>query len=194
MSATNRSKRGGDGVDFFETPAWCVDLLLDRVSLPMGGEWLEPSAGDGAIIRAVRRVRPDVKWVAVESDGRRWRELDLLGVRVRPLDFLSLSPARVRWQVCLGNPPYRDAEGFVRQGLKQADEVVFLLRLGFLAGQKRAALYREHGTPDVYVLPRRPSFTGRSTDSADYAWMRWKADGSQEGRVVRLDSPAEVAT
>lgn len=188
MSATNRSKSGGDGVDFFETPAWCVDLLLERVPLP-DGEWLEPSAGNGAIIRAVRRLRPGQVFGAVESDPRRWKGLRALDVALRPLDFLVLMPPqRGRWDLCIGNPPYTQAEAFVRKGLTLAREVVYLLRLGFLAGQKRAALYREHGTPDVYVLPRRPSFTGRGTDSADYAWMRWTADRSQEGRVVRLET------
>lgn len=50
-----------------------------------------------------------------------------------------------------------------------------LLRLNFLGSQRRAAWLRAW-TPDVYVLPRRPSFTGRGTDSCEYAWCVWHED------------------
>lgn len=64
MSATGRSDvRRLD--DFYATPAWCVRRLLEGVN-PPGGLWLEPCAGDGAIIRAVEEMRADVKWHAVE--------------------------------------------------------------------------------------------------------------------------------
>lgn len=59
MSATGRGAVRHER-DFYSTPAWCVDRLLDdilpqiRVSRPDGVEtWLEPCVGSGAIVEAV---------------------------------------------------------------------------------------------------------------------------------------------
>lgn len=34
---------------------------------------------------------------------------------------------------------------------------------------------RSH-TPDIYVLPNRPSFSGKGTDSIEYAWFVWRKE------------------
>jgi hypothetical protein len=38
-------------------------------------------------------------------------------------------------------------------------------------------------TPDVYVLPNRPSFTGGSTDSIEYAWFVWRTRAARSGTI-----------
>lgn len=90
----------------------------------------------------------------------------------------------------LTNPPYVLAEQFVRRARRWCPnaELMFLLRLGFLVSKERAKFYAEMGTPDIYVLPNRPSFTGDGkTDGADYAWFHWKAGEHNEiGRVYIL--------
>ncbi len=58
MSATNRGRQRSPADDH-PTPEWCVRRLVEAVDLP-GSRWLEPAAGDGAIVRAVGRV--DVAW------------------------------------------------------------------------------------------------------------------------------------
>src|SRR6185312_5530279 len=55
-----RIEPDGDG-----TPAWCVHRLLEHCDLP-AGRWLEPCAGEGAVIRAVSEVRRDVTWSAID--------------------------------------------------------------------------------------------------------------------------------
>ena len=64
MSSTNRGGKRQD-LDVYPTPAWVVDRLLEVVDFP-GGRWLEPCAGDGAIMRAVNAWRADVRWDACE--------------------------------------------------------------------------------------------------------------------------------
>jgi hypothetical protein len=175
--------------DAYETPAWCVEEFFAARGMPDGPYWLDPCVGSGAILRAVQRLSPD--------RARYWRGVELRGEEeVAPspwpveccveiawrTDFLTWHPRCARpnpFDVAIMNPPYRLAEEFVRKALTVSREVVVLLRLGFLASQKRAEWLREC-PPDVYVLPKRPSFTGKGTDATDYAWMVWRSDPGEE--------------
>jgi hypothetical protein len=98
-------------------------------------------------------------------------------------DFLTSSAQTARhFSAVVTKPPYSLAEDLLRRALEISDHVVLLLRLNFLASDKRAALMRAN-TPDVYVLPNRPSFNGHGTDSIDYAWFHWRAGGNGEGSL-----------
>lgn len=95
MSATNRSPRGGAGVDAFHTPPWAVARLLEAVQLPVTDRpWLEPCAGDGAIVRAVQ-AHPGfdrVRWAVVElREDMREPLAQLPGLITPPIvgDFLT---------------------------------------------------------------------------------------------------------
>lgn len=184
MSATNRGGKRSPA-DFYATPEWCVRRLLDAIDLP-GGEWLEPAAGDGAIIRAT--ARPDVNWSAWElrSEERAALCNALPKDRVHIEDFLEASAAgrlgNRRYSVAITNPPFRLAQDFIDSCLQCADQVVMLLRLNYLASKSRWDFMSGH-TPDVYVLPSRPSFTGGGTDSIEYAWFVWGKARRSEGRV-----------
>lgn len=183
MSATNRGTVRIEG-DAYYTPGWCVDALLNAVPLP-GGVWLEPACGDGAIIRAVSEFphRDDViTWRALDIDGRGFGRVPCSAMVG---DFLQYEPFE-RFDVAITNPPYTLAMDFVQKALEHASVVVMLLRLPWLASQKRSAWLKEH-CPDVYVLPKRPSFTGGATDATDYAWMVWTQLPQRTGRVQILD-------
>lgn len=187
MSSTNRGGKRSPA-DFYPTPAWCVHRVLDALPLP-GGHWLEPGAGDGAIIDATAGVRSDVTWHAVElrDDCLPALRERCGAARVRHGDFLAADAplSRPRYDVLFTNPPYSAAQGFLERGLAIADHVVLLLRLNFLASAKRAALMRERA-PDVFVLPNRPSFTGHGTDSVEYAWFHWPAEHRGVGTITVL--------
>ncbi len=193
MSATGRSGVRQEN-DFYETPAWSVQRLLERVDLP-GGRWLAPCAGRGAIQRAVAQVRTDVTWLAnelVEEHARSLFEIPTVE-QVYVGDFMaSAELARASWNapVVLDNPPYRLAEAVLRRAWQIAPHalVALLLRLNFAASDDRAGLMQAH-PPDIYVLPNRPSFRvvertivkdGRevkrtaTTDATEYAWFIWE--------------------
>jgi hypothetical protein len=146
--------------------------------------WCEPAAGDGAIVRAVNQKVLETTWIAVERDRKTSERLAGLfdGFdQVLVDDFLEVPAARFKFrpEVVIGNPPYSLAEAFVRRSrsLWPGAQVMFLLRLGFLASAERASLWADAGHPDVYVLPDRPSFTGDGrTDGADYAWYVWGSE------------------
>jgi hypothetical protein len=99
---------------------------------------------------------------------------------------------RTQWPsatLLVTNPPYSLAAEFIQRALeryRKSIDCAFLLRLNYLGSQKRAAFHREHPS-DVFVLPRRPSFTGKGTDATEYAWFVWGP--GRGGRWSILDVP-----
>lgn len=183
MSTTGRGSERREA-DFYPTPGWVTERLLQNVALP-GGMWLEPSAGEGHIIRAADRG--DVTWTAVELRDGCAPVLRPMCQHLVTMDFLGWIPRNGgRFDLALGNPPYLQAREHLSHALTFCDQVIFLLSVGFLASKERRGFFEKHGAPDVYVLPDRPSFTDGGTDSTTYAWMRWRADRTQEGRVSIL--------
>jgi len=158
MSATNRDTARRE-YDAYQTPRWVIAALLDKIGpLVHGKTILEPCAGKGEIVRALQDRGAVVTAYDIQSGT----------------DFLTMDCAGMHWDWCITNPPYRYAQEFIEKAMSVADEVVMLLRLGFLAGQKRKDWWQVNRPKVVYVLSKRPSFTGRGTDSADYAWVLWR--------------------
>lgn len=193
MSAKGRGPNTGGSLDQNFTPAWAVDRLLEAWTPNRpGGVWLEPGAGDGAIIQAAQRRRSQF-WHAVEIEKRFVKNLWDAGAGiVTTANFLTGMPDRLSdVSVALGNPPFTWAAEFLVQcwTLCPEAEVVLLLPLNFLASDKRRDMLADR-TPSLYVLPDRPSFTADgATDAQDYAWMRWGPNGDQpRGTVTILKS------
>lgn len=174
--------------DFYPTPAWCVRRLVEAVEFP-AGEWLEPAAGDGAIIRTISRV--DVSWTAWElRESERCALTSLVPEdRVHIGDFLVAHAARRleerRYAVAITNPPYRHAQRFLEGCLVHAETVAMLLRLNYLASRARYRFMRDN-VPDVYVLPSRPSFVNGRTDATEYAWFVWSSSRGRRASQLRI--------
>lgn len=143
--------------------------LLEAVPLP-GGRWLEPCAGNGAIIEAVNELRSDIIWHANELREECGPDLKALTEQVELGDFFSAKISG-SYDVIITNPPFRLAQQFVSKCMEHSDIVVMLLRVNFIGSAKRATFMREHA-PDVHTLPNRPSFIGGGkTDSPEYGWF-----------------------
>lgn len=201
MSAAGRGRRRGGEHDDYSTPAWCVHRLLDYAGLrrspcaswSTSGRWLEPAAGEGAIIRAVnewhrRKVLRAPAWTAIEIRTVAVNELRSIdGLDVRAMSFFE-APAVAGTQVVITNPPYLLAQRFVEHAhaLYPGAALAFLLRLNFAASEGRVGFFRAH-PPTVLVIPNRPSFTGDGrSDATEYAWFLWGWGDS--GRFAVLDS------
>jgi hypothetical protein len=199
MSSTARGGQRSPA-DWYPTPAWCVHRLLDDIAnrqvrgeyadlYPRFDKWLEPCAGEGAIIHAVNeRVLNIHQWTAVELREECLPALssivgDLTGVIIG--DILHMTPSAARYDVCITNPPFSIALDVIRACLPLATHCFFLERLNFLGTAERHAFFRER-MPDVYVIPDRISFTSDGkADSIEYAWFHWWA--SESGRIRLLD-------
>jgi hypothetical protein len=180
MSSTNRgAERRLD--DAYMTPPWCVRRLLD-VWRPRGnsGILVEPAVGSGNIVRAIG-TEP-FAWLTYDI-----REVEPVGEMHVTGDFLQVAARGTDAEAVITNPPYCMAEEFLRHSRAcfPGAELVFLLRIAFFASAGRLPLWRDIGTPDLFVLPNRPSFIWGGTDSADYGWFRWPVEKRDQG-VVRV--------
>jgi len=176
--SSTKKKRADRGHDFYETPAWCVRALVPH--LPAASRALDPAAGTGAILGALLDTVPAVSGFEIDQAHQ---SADDIVYR----DALSPEPWGVPPLVVM-NPPFALAEEFVRRALAEVTpggSVFALLRLAFLEGQKRVAFHAAHPA-DVLVLPRRPSFTGRGTDSSAYAWFVWGPGRGGRWQILTL--------
>lgn len=182
MSSTNRSllsRSSGTGHEYFATPSWVTALILPKLDWRGVDTVLDPCAGDGAILRAVGAFAPvATKGIEVDPD------------RALAGGFDCGDALTMRWEapaLVIMNPPFSLAQEFCEKACREiarGGEVAVLMRLAMLAGQKRAGFWYAHPA-DVFVLGKRPSFTGGGTDSADYAWFRFWAGATR--RWERLD-------
>ncbi|MBU1431687.1 hypothetical protein KKF91_14175 [Myxococcota bacterium] len=180
MSATNRGA-AREGFDFYATPPWAAEALLPYLQRELAsGLVLEPSAGDGALLRVLMSAGvacERLRGVELRADGV--ARVKALGVACERADFLKWQPEpRETPRLIITNPPFNLAFEFAQRAVQLIDgrgAVALLVRLGWLASVRRAAWHREHPA-DVYVLPRRPSFTsdGKS-DASDYCWWVYRA-------------------
>jgi hypothetical protein len=186
------------GLDCYMTPAWVIHALLEAHRLP-DGPVVEPAAGDGALVAALasqgrRVIAVDVRPEAVEASLAAGAERGLCG------DWLTLGEDAIQHYepaAIVANPPYSRAQEFAEVCLAPLTApgslkcVALLLRLGFMAGQKRAAFWRRHPLTALYPLGKRPSFTadGR-TDATDYGWFVWERGAKALRMAVLLPGGA----
>lgn len=198
MSSTKKNSKNRMDNDYYPTPNWCVDRLLEEVNLPVGN-WLEPAAGDGAIIRACNaRMGHIPTWTVVELQERFKSDLEALvdPSRVHIGSYMNTG-LNSQFEVVITNPPFSKALEFIKKSIDlESKYVCMLLRLNFMGTGERSDFLRKQ-TPDIYVIPNRPSFNGKGTDSIEYAWFIWKADnlygrtGSAKIKILK-DTPVNL--
>ena len=167
----------------YPTPRWVVRRLLE-VWTPPDGVAMEPAVGEGAIVKSLNLYSGGTitEWATI--DIRTIARLEI-GRSDIPLthhhgDYLRTLLKGSNFSLVITNPPFSLAERFIRKARWECPnaELVFLLRLGFLASEERAALWNDVGEPDVWVLPNRPSYVSKKpgrldTDKYDYGWFIW---------------------
>ena len=205
MSAKGRGEHRGGDLDFYPTPAWCVDRLLDdcgeELLLNSYGDVLEPTVGDGAIVRACtawldaagtnEAPAAVLNWTGVELRRGGLDPRTQLRDHVEGVDFRSWEPPS-RFALAIGNPPYNVAESIIRRCLGISDVVCMLLHLGFLGSDERVDFFRGIGSDfALRILPERPSFDGEGTDSIPSAWYVWNHPGIRGVKLLDT-TPAGV--
>ena len=96
---------------------------------------------------------------------------------------------RYEFDIIIGNPPYSEAQEFIEHSfelLKENGILIFLLRTNFLASKKRFEFWKMYPLSKLYVLSKRPSFTGKGTDATSYSWFIWdKTTNKQEIKIIK---------
>lgn len=170
------AKRFADlsGPDFFPTPSWATEALIDNEAF--SGDTWECACGNGAMSEVLETVCPQT----FSSD------LYDRGYGEAGIDFLS---AGRRFDNIVTNPPYNAAEGFVKTGLQFANKkFALLLRLAFLEGANRQRTIFSNAPPArVWVFSERITFYPagaevKGSGTTAYAWFVWDKDagGSTE--------------
>lgn len=177
MSATNRGSKRKES-DFYATPLDTVYALLDNYDgIKEGDIILEPSAGNGNIIQALRDRGYKNFIEAVELREDETTNLMNISSEVSICDFLTDYNATCKYDVIIGNPPYSLAQEFIDKCLDllaPGGRLIFLLRTGFLESDKRFEWWQDKTPNGLYVLHKRPSFTGKGTDATSYSWFIWE--------------------
>lgn len=169
MSATARGAHREE-LDFYATPARCVEALLPHLKLdPAQTYVLEPGCGDGAIMSVLASRGFHVTGIEVDR-ARAGRAVDRNCGRVAVTNFLS-SAAFGTYGAVIGNPPYSLALEFVEKALKcTAGPVAMLLRLNWLSSKKRRDFHSAHPA-HVLVMDSRPSFCVSLTCRKKCGWQ-----------------------
>lgn len=136
--------------DTYETPSWCVDMLLKIIPIREDWKYLEPCRASGRI------------WNRMPI-GSAWGEIR------EGVDYLKTDYPHV--DCVITNPPFNLAVDFVEKAHKDADVSIMLMRLGFMGAIKRFEFWKEHKPTAIITMSKRPSFTEDGhTDGTDYCW------------------------
>ena len=178
----NVRKTSKNSLDFYPTPPWAVDVLLEYENFD--GLILEPACGTGNISNALIAHGFDV----ISSD------INDYGYGEPNKDFFALTS---RIDNIITNPPYNIADKFVEHSLKLANKkIALLLRLAFLEGANRYnSIYAKNPPSTVLVFTKRLTFNpelikGNSgSGHVTYAWFIWDKEKKEAAPVIKWISP-----
>lgn len=155
MSSTNRGAIRNEH-DFYATPETAFEPMLEPIYNLRLDVW-EPACGDGRLVCWMNRI-------GIKADGSD------INAKINPTNFLNDDTDH---DCIVTNPPFSLAFEFCQHAVKHAPHVFMLLRLNFLASRKRKEWFLAHEPSALFVLSKRPDFTGQGGDSCDYAWFYW---------------------
>ncbi len=151
--AGSNSSRGRIENDYYATPYNATKAILDELDL--GNDTiLEPSAGEGHIVKVLREYYPNNEIVANDLIDRHSR----LGIQINSgIDFLTYEPNR-KFGTIITNPPFKYAQEFVEKALTLASHyVIMFCKIQFLETVERKKMFAAHPPRYVYVHSRRVS-------------------------------------
>ncbi|MCC6649107.1 MAG: hypothetical protein IT374_26500 [Polyangiaceae bacterium] len=167
-------------LDFWPTPDWLARRMIEWADPAPGSRIVEPSAGDGALVRAARehmRTRGDAWIEAVDVNPAHKMSLHDAGAdRVTIGDwptFASRAPldsgGGPAFDLCFANPPFSLVATHLLPMATVAKRAVVLLPLTALEGAERyASAWRHLRLTRLAVLVKRPRFGGKHSPATAY--------------------------
>lgn len=175
--------------DLYETPVICT-VAACRAGVFSGliGKTIwEPAAGRGAMVRVLRSHGI----YCIATDLVAYPDADL-GIQSQR-DFLMEYTAPKNVAAIITNPPFKNADAFVRHGLSLGLRVIVLLRAMAIEGAGRADLIDGHLT-DYWIGIDRPPAMHRdgwqgnklTNSGAPFAWYDFSPDKRPSQQPIRL--------
>jgi hypothetical protein len=161
-----------DGPDFYRTPEWATEALLEKEKFP-GVTW-ECACGDGSISKVLKKHG----LVVVSSDlyDRGYGMQDDFLVRAD-----GIEPGTKIADNVITNPPFNLAQQFVDRALEVSErKVAMLLKLQFLEGAKRKEWFKTTPLRTVYVFSKRLTMypadgePPKNSGTTCFAWYLWE--------------------
>jgi type I restriction-modification system DNA methylase subunit len=168
--------------DKYYTPYEVIEPLTKYICFNDIYSFYEPCYGSGNIVDVFTNE------FNKNNVSAHWSEIDL------EKDYLKQNNIKV--DLIVTNPPFSLALEFLKKSLKEANTVIYLLRINFLGSQKRKEFFEANRPTHLFTLSKRPSFVStckicgtqyhpnskntccnkfltRTTDSTEYAWIAW---------------------
>ena len=160
--ASNHSETERQTEDYYATPDIATELLCELETFSK--DILEPACGQGAISKVLKK------------HGYNVESMDLIdrGYGEGGVDFLQYD--EVVDKDIITNPPYSLAVEFVEHAMDivtDGHKVAFFLKLTFLEGEKRRALFKKYPPKKIYVSVSR-------IDCAKNGEFKLDKDGNQK--------------
>lgn len=151
----SNSREVAKDLSFYWTPDAAGDKAVDKADIVSGELILEPSAGEGHLVRAILRHNSDVTVHAVEYDAQRsetLRDSVQSNVRVQTANFLKMRP-EAKYDAVVMNPPFYGthwmdhAMQFLKPGGKLAAILPITARVGESAKHNKFRAWAKKHAP-----------------------------------------------
>lgn len=151
--------------DAYYTPHWVTQALLPHIKVMEGSIAYDPACGTGMIVAAINKARAGFKCIGTDMDN----DGD---------DFLQSKKAPPKVRAIITNPPYRQAEAFIRHAIELMRPVRGLVAMLLRADYDHAATRRDlfnHPFSKRVVLTKRIRWFAETTGSPSFnhMWLVW---------------------
>lgn len=171
LGANNHSKKKRAELDYYATDPQAVELLLELEDF--SNKIWEPAAGGLHITSVLNKHGYDVFSTDIIDRGGMDQVIDFLNPNEAPGEFDG---------DIITNPPYSKGGEFVRRAIdivKPGHKVAMFLKIQFLEGKSRRALFEEFPPIRIWVSSSRlkcaPNGEFDDTSSAVcYCWFIWE--------------------
>jgi hypothetical protein len=160
--------------DFYPTPSWATQHMIDELPFSLSGTILEPCCGAGDIVGPVQHQTPAVFTCDIDHEHQPDLVADMT-LRRSWKTAIEVIGTRPHWTIT--NLPFNAAHHILPLALEYSTEgVIALLRLSYQEPCENRAqwLSENQERQSILYLPRRVSFTGDgNTDNVATAWFIW---------------------
>ena len=166
LGASSHSKEERQCDDYYATDPVAAELLLRVENF---SDVLEPACGEGHLSKVFERH--GINTTSYDMVDRGYGEVR---------NFMTIN----RWDGdIVTNPPYKWAKEFIEHALdivQPGSKVAMFLKIQFLEGKKRKALFLNNPPKTIYVSSSRilcaknGDFEGADSSAVAYAWFVWE--------------------